>query len=680
MEFVWAGDRLEKNSRRIFTLRLTKRCDTLKICAVDFYRIFADGKFLSYGPNRTAAGYARVRQLSVAGVKELKIEVAGYNHPCYACDLQLPFFSAELWTNGERIYSSWNFSCIKEYNRITDAPRYSGQRTYVEVYDYTVDKVANQDLYAVEAPTVLDGESEVSKYSPLTFSRLREGEFSGFPVSYCPDFEAQGRYIPSEQGFQSERDFIEETKTGYREIEFALETERTGFIRLDIEAVRETQIFIAMEEYLLDGEWCFRRSGCNDFLTLKVPAGKRWMQSFEPYAFKYMKIIYKGEARITPTLITLENDQTDFVRVKGDEKFTRVFEAARNSFRQNAVDIFMDCPGRERAGWLCDSYFTAKAERLFTGKNTIERTFLENIILSDTEELPKDMLPMCYPSQFRKDLYIPNWAMWFVIELKEYLEQTGDRALVERAKNRVYGLLEFFEKYINEYGLLENLEGWVFIEWSVCNTPEYIEGVNFPSNMLFAHMLDCVNVLYGDEALKVRAERIRETITRLSYDGSFFADNAVRVDGKLVRCNEHVSETCQYYALFFGLKPDETFAKRMVTEFGPLRDEKVHSEIGRSNMFIGNYLRFFWLCEEGEYGRVLNEMLKYFDTMAERTGTLWEHDRPNASCNHGFASVAAVLILRCLVGYKTVGKGVAIFEKGGVSKFPYHIQVEFKQE
>ena len=36
--------------------------------------------------------------------------------------------------------------------------------------------------------------------------------------------------------------------------------------------------------------------------------------------------------------------------------------------------------------------------------------------------------------------------------------------------------------------------------------------------------------------------------------------------------------------------------------------------------------------------------------MADKTGTLWEHDQATASCNHGFASVAAVLLLRCFIG------------------------------
>ena len=34
----------------------------------------------------------------------------------------------------------------------------------------------------------------------------------------------------------------------------------------------------------------------------------------------------------------------------------------------------------------------------------------------------------------------------------------------------------------------------------------------------------------------------------------------------------------------------------------------------------------------------------YFTKMANATGTLWEHSRPNASCCHGFASYIAVLL------------------------------------
>ena len=143
--------------------------------------------------------------------------------------------------------------------------------------------------------------------------------------------------------------------------------------------------------------------------------------------------------------------------------------------------------------------------------------------------------------------------------------------------------------------------------------------------MLFALTLDRVGDLYSDGALKGRANRMRYSIVKLSFNGRFFVDNAVRLNGKLAQCKDHLSETCQYYALFSGICPSGDFERTMIEEFGPLRTDK-YPEVSRSNMFIGNYLRFFILSKKKEYNR-----------MADKTGTLWEKDAPSASCNHGFA-------------------------------------------
>ena len=71
-----------------------------------------------------------------------------------------------------------------------------------------------------------------------------------------------------------------------------------------------------------------------------------------------------------------------------------------DTFRQNAVDVFMDCPSRERAGWLCDSFFTARVAQDLTGTALLERMLFENYRLPDTfAHLPEGMLPMCYPAR-----------------------------------------------------------------------------------------------------------------------------------------------------------------------------------------------------------------------------------------------------------------------------------------
>ena len=207
------------------------------------------------------------------------------------------------------------------------------------------------------------------------------------------------------------------------------------------------------------------------------------------------------------------------------------------------------------------------------------------------------------------------------------------------------GLIKYFSTYENEYGLLEDLENWVFVEWSKAN--DFTYGVNYPTNMVYAKMLDCVSDLYGEKALKDKAENIRQTIRNLSFNGEFFIDNATRLNGKLVN-TKNVTETCQYYAFYFGVASRATYKtlfETLRTKFGPNRNaNEVYKNVYPSNAFMGNYLRLEILLEQGYPELVLSESVDYFYKMATRTGTLWEHDSVTASLDHGFASYVACLI------------------------------------
>ena len=75
-------------------------------------------------------------------------------------------------------------------------------------------------------------------------------------------------------------------------------------------------------------------------------------------------------------------------------------------------------------------------------------------------------------------------------------------------------------------------------------------------------------------------------------------------------------------------------------------------QIHPSNAFIGNYLRLECLAREGLSAQILEETRGFFLYMAELTGTLWEHIRTEASCNHGFASHIAVTCRRDLLGLR----------------------------
>ena len=147
-----------------------------------------------------------------------------------------------------------------------------------------------------------------------------------------------------------------------------------------------------------------------------------------------------------------------------------------------------------------------------------------------------------------------------------------------------------------------------------------------------------------------QAREMRKTILDQSFDGEFFVDNALRENGEFIK-TDNITETCQYYAFYFGTATPETYPalwEKMRTVFGPGRDaEKIYPTVYPSNAIVGNYLRLELLLENGYHSQVLQECKDFFSQMAALTGTLWEHSRLSSSLNHGFASIAALYIDQC---------------------------------
>ena len=465
-----------------------------------------------------------------------------------------------------------------------------------------------------------------------------ELEFRSYIEIGKMDFSAR------EQASKSPDSFTVDTDT-YVDVDMG--ANQTGLVSLTVEAIDDCELYITGDEVLMpDGQInCFRFDVTNA-VSLILKKGTYKFVSAEPYVMRYIRVVAKGgKVRIDKLSLIEIAFPKSLIKsefVSDDAVMAKIYDAAMRTFRANVVDIYMDCPSRERAGWLCDSFFTSRVEKVLTGASAVEKQFLTNFVLpGQLDLLPEGMLPMCYPSDIVHSTYIPNWAMWYVLELSEYLGRTGDRELIDAARERVYALCDYFKKYENEFGLLEKLDGWVFVEWSKCNS--LVQDVSFPSNMMYARMLRCISELYGDKALADKAQSIKETVNAMSMtESGFYCDNAVRgEDGKLHLSGER-TETCQYYAFFCDFATPETHKElwdRLVNEFGYDREKTgKYPDIYAAAPFVGNYLRLDLLHRYGYYEKLYGDIRGYFEYMADRTGTLWEHASVYASCNHGFAS------------------------------------------
>ncbi len=402
---------------------------------------------------------------------------------------------------------------------------------------------------------------------------------------------------------------------------------------------------LIFDEILVEGQLAFDRSTCVNAVGLDLVEGEAFdFESFEPYTLQHLQVLAtEGVVSVSGIgLRHLTNASPISVAPKTMRPaVAKVRAAAVASFRQNALDIFMDCPSRERAGWLCDSLFTARAEWHLCGDNPVERAFLENYLRPKTYHgLPAGMVPMCYPAEALHQQFIPNWAMFLVLQLDEAVRQRRVppewEPLIVR---RVRGLLNYFQRFENEFSLLEKLESWVFVEWSKAN--DFVQDVNFPSNMLYAATLRAAGRLLGDSSLGQKAKQLEATIRQWAWRDGYFVDHAVRDPvGELVVSPE-ASEVCQYYAFSYGIttpscQPD-LWRKLVREDF---------SDLCPANAFIGKLMRLELLIKHGALAAARRELMQNFAPMARRTGTLWEHLDESASCNHGFTAYIAVLIDR----------------------------------
>lgn len=681
---------------------------SLDLTASTIYRVWLNGEFLGYGPARAAHGFYRVDAYDLTSrVKEgeniVAVEVAGYNVNTYYLLDQPSFLQAELSSGGKILLAtgtSKGFEAFRVEEKLQKVERYSFQRPFTEYYrlnpsfhDWTASASAPVDAlplrtyprvqllsrgvpmpdFTVTRPTRTDSRGEVTfvkreKYfrdRSLTnigpkFKGYRPEELDVTPSQTMQELETAvtpdhtpAPFASQPAGLKIAPDYSYTFDMGFN---------NTGFIGATVSCTTPARLVFYFDEMLTNGrvDQKKRMADVNNQVIYELAPGRYTLESFEPYTFKYLQVIaLDGEVTVDDLYlrdyVLPYNAKATFK--SANPKLDQIFEAARTTFHQNAVDVLTDCPSRERAGWLCDGYFSAIMESELTGQMLVTRNFLQNYALPERfEHLPEGMIPMCYPADHNDSIFIPNWSLWFILEVQDYCWRTGDSALIAQLKPRITKLLDYFARFENEDGLLERLERWVFVEWS--KAASFVQDVNYPSNMLYSMALRQAADLYNNDDYRLKSERVKAEVLRQSYNGTFFVDNAVReADGKLT-VTDNTTEVCQYYAFYFDIATPQSHPdlwKALTTQFGPKRDtKKTYPDVFVANAFMGNYLRMDLLSRYGFEQQVLDEVQDFFHPMATQTGTLWEHMGSYASCNHGFASYIGHVLYRDVLGVRRI--------------------------
>lgn len=650
----------------------------LRITASSAYRAYLNGKQVGYGPARAAQGWFRIDSWDLtpglaAGENILAIEVAGYNVNCGQLLNQPAFLQAEALVDGEVIAATGmganQFQAAVLPERIRKAPRFNLCRTFQEAYrmragsglwrreknapftpvacsvfnekQYLPRRVANPD-FSLRAFQHCSGCGKVQKHrlsgKENIWRSLPPVDKTRFAIGFAEE-ELECDPVKELQGLKTMLVELKPRPLACGEpvhlpadsyCILDLGANLAGFPGLEVVCRRAGRLFFVFDEILSDGDVDFKRGGgfANMVLFCLEEPGRFTLEAFEPSCLRYLKLIAEGMDCEIINPYFREYANSDVWRAHfsaADSRLVSLFEGGRESCRQNSVDLFIDLPSREYTAWLGDSFFTAQVAFELSGNTRVEKNFFENYLLpADFPGLPEGMVPMRYPSDHSDGCFIPNWAMWFVIQFEEYFLRSGDKTMVEAMKPRIMRLFDYFRRFQNKEGLLEKLEKWIFVDFSASNG--FGQDVNFPTNMVYAGALAAAGRLYNSDELRAESERILDAVRKFSFDGEFFVDNAVRQDDKLEPTGNR-TEACQYYAFYFNAAAPETHPAlwRILCEhFGPGRkqgDDDPFPEIHRCILFLGYLLRFELLSRYGSDQRLMDEAIAYWSDMVEKTGT-----------------------------------------------------------
>lgn len=715
---VWAeGQKNQMNRAVAFVLDLGKKqMGEICLSAASCYKVIADGKLMGFGPNRTAHGYARAAVYPF-NAQYITVEVQSHFVPNFCWVKREPFFACVLKTESGKEYFAEDFNCFALSDRVQKVRRYSFQRGFCETYINEKDRTALYFCKPQNAfPRVKTEKAELPHLLPSETLNPALSEIFAEKVidsGYCKTSPEIAVYVDRTEtligtvieGFKrgewqdfstdeiSRITYLSGAKSGdyaYETLDFSRIV--TGIVEVEIIAGNAGEVFFAFDEILSDEKLKaikpFRGETANVFKWTVKKAGVYNLSAFEPYAFRYANVITSAGVKANVKVRAYENPEAGKMLFEcDDKKIEQIMEAARHTFAHNAVDLLTDCPSRERAGWLSDSFFSSVAERVFTGDNKVERAFLQNYILADKSGHPKGMIPRCYPADYyEEDGFIPNWSLWYILEIYKYFTQYGYDETVEKSRANVEGILNYFVDFENEFGVLEDLKGWIFVEWSAANNSDHINGINVPSNACYYASLLAAAKVYGIKGLKEKAEKVKDYLLKNAYVDGFFVDNLIRNEKGDIIPTENYTETCQYYMFFFKCADKHTHKElfdKMLNEYGKSDSSvsggnPVKKQLTSSNMIYGVYMRLELLMREQKRVELLNECVRYFYDMTQKTGTLWENNTASASCDHGFASYVSRFIIYALFGFD-----VLYPEKGGAKngiKLNSEAVLPFKQK
>lgn len=437
---------------------------TLHITADDCYKLSIDGEFVGLGPAPAYAfaypynSWDVTRQLGRAGEHCLGVHVfyqgmhsltfpSGDNRSGLLAQLEIEFkdgSSLRLCTDDR-----WRCTQVHAY----EARQVLGYQTafseHIDLRQLPIDW---------DSPSYDDSDWDMPTHGPI-------------PEAYT----LMPQVTPAVDVFQTMPERIEWRGPGHYLIDFGSQLTGSTALTVTGEAGHVVEVRHG-EELNADGSVRYEmRCNCTyqEFCTLSG-RDRETIEFFDYKGFRYIEVLN------WPGSLT-DGDVWAFERhypfPKGASQFESdnpllndIWRLCRNGVRVGTIDTFLDCPTREKGGFMGDGFVTGMSHLILTGDARILRKFLTDV--ASTSRYCSG-LHSTAPNYVNGEL--AEYSLLWPVLLEHYYQWTGDRAFVQRMMPVLEGLIRYYADYENDDGLLADVYSHATGRYSVL--------VDWPNNL-----------------------------------------------------------------------------------------------------------------------------------------------------------------------------------------------------
>lgn len=612
MNKIWDENITGKDRYLDFTgsFRTKKGRVQIKISCDDAFAFYIAGKLAGFGscPNyphrKIYYGFDITKFCEKNAENKITITVWHKGENSQTGIAQNAYLAFEITENGKRVLKSDDKILCRQndfYKNVL-CKKITNQMGYGFACDFT----ANKNAY-----------KKATDYGKDKFI------FSGInTIKLSESMAVQNQTTPQNATTEQSIQTIQLTKKG--SILIDLKKEVVGFLEIDIDSDKKRKIKISYSEHLVGGR-VESKIGERDFsieLTLKQGENKALMP-FRRVAGRYLEIT--GEEKTGEGLegikinhIAIRQVEYPTKKIKReikDELLQRIYDTCIYTLKCCMHEHYEDCPWREQALYTLDrrnqmlcGYYA------FTGHN-----YQRANLLLIADGIRKDgLLSLCFPAGI--DYPIPFFSLVYIMQTAEYIEHTGDRAILRQTGNTLKKIMATFTKRIEKNNLIANFEEpyWNFYEWTEGSSNDSdLSGKERGKEKQYDLILNCFYIIASSYYDKIFGTKTDTREIKKAIRENFY--NSEKGLFRLSTASELFSETGNAMAILSGVCGEDE--AKIIAE--QITGQKIETKASLS-MLTFIYDALLKVDKDKYAPYIIDDIKQKYQKMTEETSTVWE--------------------------------------------------------